>query len=94
MGGEEGRRGSVVCVGGESQRALFAPLPLFSIPEDGSWLHLEMRLCVSNLGTGVREDLCFEQPEPETEGCWRGEGRMQDAYCFVPFTGKEDSSQQ
>lgn len=25
-------------------------------------------------GDGVRGDLCFEQPEPEAEGCWRGEG--------------------
>lgn len=45
-------------------------------------------------GDGIKGDLCFEQPEPEAEGCWRGEGRMQDAYCFVPFTGKEGSSQQ
>lgn len=73
------------------------PLTPFFISQrkvGGTWLHLEMRLCVSNLGTGVRGDLCFEQPEPEAEGCWRGKGRMHDAYCFVPFTGKEGSSQQ
>lgn len=72
------------------------PYPLFISQRkvEGSWLHLEMRLCVSNLGTGVKGDLCFEQPEPEAEGCCRGEGRMHDAYCFVPFTGKEGSSQQ
>lgn len=51
-----GRRGSVVCMGGEAQRALFAPLPLFLSQRkvQGSWLHLEMRLCVSNLGTGKK----------------------------------------
>lgn len=31
-----------------------------------------MRLCASNLGTGIREDLCFRQPEPEAEGYWGG----------------------
>ena len=27
-------------------------------------------------------------------GVGRGEGRAHDAYCFVPFIGKEGSSQQ
>lgn len=49
-----GRRGSVVCLGREAQRAFFAPCPLFRSQRqvEGNWLYLEMRLCVSNLGTG------------------------------------------
>lgn len=31
-----GRRGSVVCMGGEAQGGLFAPLPPFSIPEEST----------------------------------------------------------
>lgn len=57
-------------MGGEVQKGLFAPLPPFHIPEEsrGNLAILEMRLCVSVLGMG-KGDLCFEQPEPEAEGC-------------------------
>lgn len=50
------------------------PYPLFISQRkvEGSWLHLEMRLCVSNLRQEFKRDLCFEQPEPEAEGCWQG----------------------
>lgn len=45
------------------------PLFLSQREAEGTWLHSEMRLCVSVLGTGIRGGLCFEQPEPEAEGC-------------------------
>lgn len=57
-----------MCVGGEIQSPL-GPLFISQRKAEGTWLHFEMRLCVSILGIGIRGDLCFEQPEPEAEGC-------------------------
>lgn len=55
-------------MGGEIQSPL-GPLFISQRKAEGTWLHFEMRLCVSILGIGIRGDLCFEQPEPEAEGC-------------------------
>lgn len=52
----------------ERSKALLAPF-ISQRKAEGTWLHFEMRLCVSILGIGIRGDLCFEQPEPEAEGC-------------------------
>lgn len=60
----------------ERPRGLFAPPYPLSVSQrkvEGTWLHPEMRPCVSNLGTGKR-GLCLEQPEPEAEGIGGGSG--------------------
>lgn len=77
----------------EERSSPLGPLVMSQRKAEGTWLHFEMRLCVSILGTGIRGICALSNLSQRQRGAG-GAGEMHGSYCSVPFTGKEGSSQQ